>query len=113
MKTRIFNKGNGWYVSAKNYKDDTDKAYMNIHFTRECGEPEVDMNDKGYSVKDINILEGKFNSYKGVIGLTVFNYELLTDIDLEEKQYQTPLNDGQSDMFGRKNIIEENDLPFY
>ena len=113
MKTRMFNRGKGWYVSANNYKDPNDKAYMNVHFTRDCGEPVVDMNDKGYSVKDIEVLEGKYNSYKGVIGLTVFKYELLSDINLEEKQYQTPLNDGDSDMFGRKNVIEENDLPFY
>ena len=112
MKVRLFNKGKGWYVSATNYKNNNDKAYMNVHFTREAGEPEVDMNDKGYSVKDIKIIEGKFNSYKGVVGLTVFKYEQISDIDLEEKRYQQPLNDGDSDMFGRKNIIDEKDLPF-
>ena len=113
MKTRIFNRGKGWYVSANNYQDPNDKAYMNVYFTRECGEPVVEMNDKGYSVKDIVVIEGKYTSYKGKIGLIVFKYELLTDINLEEKQYQQPLNDGQTDMFGRQNIIDEKDLPFY
>lgn len=103
MKLRIFNKGKGWYVSAKNYKDDTDKAYMNVYFTRDCGEPVYIESDKGYSVIDVDVLEATFTSYKQKIGMTVFKYVPLNNIDLEDtsKFEHTYEN------------IKPEDLPFY
>lgn len=108
MKLRIFNKGKGWYVSATNYKDNNDKAYMNVYFTKNCGEPNYVHSDKGYSVIDIDVIEATFNSYKQKIGMTIFKYDLLTDIPIE-KGYEP-----DTGMFGYKNdFIEEKDLPFY
>lgn len=113
MKLKIFNRGKGWYVFATNHKDPNDIAYMNVFFPSTCPEPVAEYNDKNYSVKDIEVIEGKYTSYKKTIGLTIFKYELLTDKDLDERQYQVPLNDGNSDMFGRQNTINTDDLPFY
>ena len=108
MKLRIFNKGKGWYVSAINYKDHNDKAYMGVFFTQECGTPAYIESDKGYSVIDIDVIEGWFTSYKNKIGFTVKKYESLTDLPLE-KGYET-----DSKMFGNpNNVIESDDLPFY
>lgn len=77
MKLRIFNRGNGWYVSATNYKDNTDKAYMNVHFTGES-EPlpnTANIQASGFDFTDVDVLEAKFNSYKQKISMTIFKYE--------------------------------------
>lgn len=109
MKVRIFNSGKGWYVSASNYKDKEDKAYMNVHFAQsQCPEPSYQDNGRGYSVKDIDVYEGKFTSYKGKIGLTIFHYELLTEAELED----TSKFGGSRDGLG-SNIVEPDDLPWY
>ena len=106
MKLKIFNKGKGWYVSATNYKDNSDKAYMGLYFP--YGEPTYMESEKGYSVIDIDILEAKFTSYKGKLGLTVFKFELLSNIDLEDSSKFGGSRDGLAD-----NIIQPDDLPFY
>ena len=108
MKLRIFNKGNGWYVSATNYKDNNDKAYMNVYFTQECGTPAYIQSEKGYSVIDVDIIEGWFTSYKNKIGFTVKKYENLTNIPME-KGYEKD----ETGMFGATNNISPDDLPFY
>ncbi len=105
MKIKIFNKGKGWYVSASNYKDSNDKAYMGLFFP--YGEPTYQENEKGYSVIDIDIQEAKFTSYKGKIGLTVFKYELFSNIDLEDNSKFGGSRDGLGD-----NLFEDDDLPF-
>lgn len=104
MKTRIFSKGQGWYISATNYKDQQDKCYINLYFPKNT-EPMYMDNGRGFSSKDIDILEGKFTSYKGKAGLTVFSY---TVIENGEKD-----NDPGSSMFGAENVIDTNDLPFF
>lgn len=113
MKQRIFSKGNGWYISATNYKDKEDKAYMNIYFTQNS-EPLYQDNGRGFSVKTINILEAKFTSYKNKIGLTIFKYELLEDIP-QEKHEQTSLTGTNRgvDGFTLDEIASDNNLPFY
>lgn len=109
MKVKIFNSGKGWYVSASNYKDKEDKAYMNLHFAQSlCAEPDYQDNGRGFSVQDIDIQEAKFTSYKGKIGLTVFKYELLTNIELED----TSKFGGSRSGLG-SNIVEPDDLPWY
>ena len=103
MKTKIFNRGKGWYIFGTNYKDEKDKAYLNLYFPYE--EPEYIQSEKGYSVLDINIEEAKFTSYKEKIGLTIFKYEQLTDIDFDKM--------GGSRSHSADNIIQPDDLPFY
>lgn len=114
MKQKIFNQGKGWYISATNYKDREDKAYMNLHFSKNhCFEPEYIDNGRGFSVQDIDIEEAIFTSYKGKIGLTIFKYELLTNISLlNENEPYTSNFGGNRDTLG-DNIIEPDDLPFY
>ena len=106
MKARIFSKGQGWYISATNYKDQNDKCYINLFFPRNT-EPMYQDNGRGFSSKDIDILEGKFTSYKGKAGLTIFAYN---EIETNEEQKE---NDTESSMFGAKNTIAPDDLPFY
>lgn len=104
MKIKLFNRGKGWYISATNYQDKEDKAYVNVHFTQQCGEPEAQMNDQGYASIDVDVIEAKFESYKKKPKLTVFKYELLTGSDLSK------MGGSRSDSY--KNIIQPDDLPF-
>lgn len=108
MKQKIFNSGKGWYISASNYKDKNDKAYLNIYFPKGT-EPDYVDNGRGFSVQDIDIIEAKFTSYQGKIGLTVFKYELLTNIDLT--QDNSMFGGSRSDL--ADNIINPEDLPWY
>lgn len=112
MKMKIFNRGKGWYVPCSNYKDENDKAYLNIFFPKNTS-PEYIDNGRGFSTKDIDIQEAKFTSYQGKVGMTIFKYELLTEIPEETYQRQIELNDGEKNMFGAENYIEQDDLPFY
>lgn len=120
MKVRVFSKGQGWYVSATNYKDKQDKAYMNLHFSQNhCLEPIYEDNGRGFSVQELDIQEAIFTSYKGKIGMTIFKYEQLTDIDLnKETQYQqTSLTGTNRDItghFGGEDYgFEQEEPPFY
>ena len=70
MKVKIFSSGSGWYISCTNYKDDKDKAYIGLFFPQNT-EPYYQENSNGYDAKDIDILEAKFTSYKGKVGMTV------------------------------------------
>lgn len=79
MKQRIFSKGQGWYISATNYKDQEDKCYINLYFPKQTAEPLYHDNGRGFSSKDIDIEEAKFTCYKGKAGLTVFKYTVLED----------------------------------
>lgn len=114
MKVRLFNKGTGWYVSASNYKDKQDKAYMNIHFSQNhCQEPIYEDNGRGFSTQEIDIQEAIFTSYKNKIGLTIFKYDLLTNVSLEEEKEPYSSNfGGNRDTLG-DNIVDPDDLPFY
>lgn len=108
MKQRIFNQGKGWYISASNYKDKNDRAYMNIHFAV-CAEPEYKpTNDSTFTFVDIDIQEQKYTSYKGKIGLTIFKYELI----LPEGEF--PEMDKQGKEYATQQIeIDADSLPFY
>lgn len=104
MKIKMFNQGKGWYISASNYKDRQDKAFMNLHFSaNHCQEPTFKDNGRGFSVMDIDVQEATFTSYKGKIGLTIFKYEQLSDIDLDTSKFGSAIE---------TNISPE-DLPFY
>ena len=105
MKQRIFSKGQGWYISATNYKDQEDKCYINLYFPKQTAEPLYHDNGRGFSSKDIDIEEAKFTSYKGKAGLTVFSYTVIENTKKD--------NDPVSSMFGAENKIDPNDLPFY
>lgn len=109
MKQRIFSKGKGWYISASNYKDPEDKAYMNLFFPS-GSEPKYFDNGMGFSTKEIDILEQRYTSYKGKIGLTIFKY-----IELQDKKEQQPLTrEDNKDMFGGDSHgFEQDELPFY
>lgn len=78
MKIRLFNKGKGWYVSATNWKLNTDKAYMNVRFVK-CEEPQFQETPQGYDIADVFVDEGKFEAYNGKISLTVFKYHTETE----------------------------------
>lgn len=106
MKLRIFNKGNGWYVSATNYKNNTDKAYMNIHFT-DNSDPipdNVAIENSGFTFTDIDVMEAKFGAYKGKITMTIFRYEPI--LNGEVKGYES---------FKRSDVpttIDDGDFPW-
>ncbi|MBR2653989.1 MAG: hypothetical protein IKD59_05470 [Lachnospiraceae bacterium] len=105
MKVRIFSKGQGWYISATNYKDNQDKCYINVHFVQHT-EPEYIDNGRGFSTLEIDIQEAKFSSYHGKAGLTIFKYEIL---NVEPVKGYT-IEHGPT---GAKiNGIEDEDLPF-
>lgn len=115
MKIKMFNKGQGWYVSATNYKNKQDKAYMNLHFSsNHCQEPVYEDNGRGFSVQDIDIQEAIFSAYKGKIGLTIFKYELLTNVSLDKKESAYNSNFGGEVANSYQSLdIQPNDLPFY
>lgn len=114
MKIRIFNKGKGWYISASNYKDKTDKAYMNVHFVKGTEPLYDDFEGKGWLSKDIEILEGVFSSYHSTMGLTIFKYKIINS--------PTP-PDGEEiakALFSNVRVVDDNEvnieqeqLPFY
>ena len=113
MKVIIFSKGKGWYISCSNYKDDKDKAYINLFFPK-ASAPSYKDNGQGFSVKAIEIEEGKFTSFKSKPGLTVFKYR---EVEIQQKKEQ-PQEDiskfGGSRADSGKDIgIEPDDLPFY
>ena len=116
MKQRIFNKGRGWYISASNYKNKEDKAYMNVHFAV-CSEPIYrPAGDNPFTFIDINIVEQKYEAYQGKIGLTVFKYEIIkptqegmTEMDRQEEKYAV----NQEEPADFNVDIAPEDLPFY
>lgn len=116
MKQRIFNKGKGWYISASNYKDKEDKAFMNVHFAK-CEEPIYKKaGDNDFVFVDIDIQEMKYGAYKGKINLTVFKYELIhNDSKYTEMDKFAEEMKPYSDKFGATQSIEidESELPFY
>lgn len=89
MKLRIFNRGQGWYVPCTNYKDNTDKAYMNVRFAhRDDPIPDnVAMETSGYCFTDIDVLEAKFECYQKKVNMTVFKYEPI--LNGEVKGYES------------------------
>lgn len=96
MKQKIFSKGKGWYISANNYKDKEDKCYINLYFPKGT-EPMYIDNGRGFSVKDIDIQEMKFTSYKGKAGVTIFKYSMIDD----------------TEEYSPKVEIDESELPFF
>ena len=107
MKQTIFSKGRGWYISCTNYKDDKDKAYLDLFFPQNS-EPEYHDNGRGFSVKKIDILESKFTSYKGKIGMTVFKY-----VEVFEDNKDTSKMGGSRSGLGSEINISQEELPFY
>lgn len=97
MKQRIFSKGKGWYISATNYKDKNDKAFVSLHFTNN-NEPIINVGNQGYAVMDIDIIEWRLNSYKNKVGMTIFKYYPV------EEQQEAVRNEYTDEM---------RELPFY
>lgn len=95
MKVKLFNNGKGWYVAAKNYRDEKDKAYMNVHFAK-CEEPQ------GNQI-DIVIDEARFGAYQGKIQLTVFHYSTVDNSNFggDRAGIEQSVN------------IDKEDLPFF
>lgn len=89
----FINKGKyGWYTTAKNYKDENDKAYVNLFFPKDT-EPQD-------GVESITPVEWRLTCYKGKIGMTIFKYNVN--------------NKDETGKFGNPNtVIESNDLPFF
>ena len=110
MKLRIRNNGNGWYEYVTNYKDKEDKCYNNIHFTKECIEPQI---TGDYC--DIEIIEGWHTCYKGKIGTCIKQYRMI-----ENSQEFTGLKSKSDEdrryeeAKGAEQItLNPDDLPFY
>ena len=108
MKQKIFNRGNGWYISGSNYKNKEDKAYISLFFPRES-DPEYHETENGFMAKDIDILEAKFTSYNGKPGMTIFKY---VEIKSESEPKQT-ITRKQDYTGGGYEEIKSEDLPFY
>lgn len=112
MKLKIFNRGKGWYVSATNYRDQDDKCYVNIGFNRD-EEPEFTPNSDGWQMLDIDVLEGKFNCYKGKPGFHVFKYTKVTNKDENRDFAESIQGTKYEKMFGSPNVkVDDSDLPF-
>lgn len=111
MKQKIFSKGKGWYISANNYKDKEDKCYINLYFPKGT-EPMYIDNGRGFSVKDIDIQEMKFTSYKGKAGVTIFKYSMIED---NESFTESVKGTEYAKNFGATQSIEidESELPFF
>lgn len=109
MRIKMFNRGRGWYVSATNYRDENDKAYMNLHFANHT-EPSYIDNGRGFSVMDIDIQEAKFTSYQGKVGLTIFKYTMSEPRPEGDEPHTITIGSGNNG--GEINGIDENDLPF-
>lgn len=107
MKQKIFNRGNGWYISATNYKDKEDRAYVNLFFPKNT-EPLYQDNPDGYEAKDIDILDAKFTSFKGKVGMTIFKYT-----EIEQKEEPAVIHRKTDNMGGGVVEIDTDDLPFY
>lgn len=125
MKQRIFNKGRGWYISASNYKNKDDKAYMNVHFAV-CDEPAyIPSGDNEFVFIDIDILEQKYEAYQGKINLTVFKYSIiepkkdgLTEVEKQNHEFAESIQEtAYTQKFGStvtENLdLSPDDLPFY
>lgn len=108
MKQTIFSRGRGWYILCTNYKDDKDKAYLDLYFPQR-EDPDYQDNGKGYCMKKIDILEAKFTSYKGKIGMTVFKY---VEVFEDRKEDTKKMGGNRSDL-GREINIEQEEFPFY
>lgn len=108
MKQRIFNRGKGWYISASNYKDKKDKAYMTVRFAV-CAEPQyTPTNDSDFTFVDIDILEQKYESFHNKMFLTVFKYELIKPTN------EIPEMDKQGKEYATQQVeIDSSELPFY
>ena len=123
MKQRIFNKGKGWYISASNYKNKEDKAYMNVHFAV-CSEPTYrPAGGNPFTFIDIDIEEQKYEAYQGKIGLTIFKYQIiqptsseLTEIVRQDQGFAESIQGtAYADKFGGSQDVDlsPDDLPFY
>lgn len=116
MKLRIFNKGNGWYVSGSNYKDNTIKAYMTVNFTRGTEPDYSAIFDNPFVFRDIDVLEAKFNAHKtnngqNVIDMFIFKYNLIEE---DNKGLQDVDNFGGKQADSMSSVdIKPDDLPFY
>lgn len=108
MKVRIFSKGQGWYISASNYKDHEDKAYMNVYFPMK-NEPVFKPSGSDWTFTDIDIMEARFNAYKGKINMSVFKYEFVKEKD----NGLTEVDQSEHYAHSQNLKIEESDLPFY
>ena len=113
MEQTIFNKGNGWYISASNYKDQNDKCYISLFFPHNT-DPWYEDNGRGFSVKVIDIEKAKFTSYKGKAGLTIFKYtEPEVRTDNQPKEAVETITRQQNESGGGYEEIKQDDLPFY
>lgn len=112
MKQKIFNRGKGWYISATNYKDQNDKAYLNLFFPKNT-EPLYQDNGRGFSVKDIDIDQAKFTSYQGKLGMTIFAYTEISTEEFEPDDEATLTIRKQQINDGVSFTVEPEDLPFY
>lgn len=109
MKTKIYSKGNGWYILIGNYKDKNEKPiFMNVKFPKGYSpEPTFVPDSDGNCKKEIIINEGSFNKYfndKGELklSLSIFNYEIpsnVENIELDESKFGS--------------TITRDELPFY
>lgn len=123
MKIRIFTRGNGWYVTGTNYRDENDKAYCNLFFPKNS-EPNYDLGSQGWDMVDIDVLEAKFTSYKQKIGMTIYKYILIDNKDQKGyEQHQSIPTMNEHDFLEAENIIGDavdntpvitmDELPFY
>lgn len=90
------NKGKyGWYTTAKNYKDENDKAYVNLFFPKDTEPLE--------GTEYITPVEWRLTCYKGKVGMTVFKYEV---------QDNSKMGGDRADI-GKDVGIKPDELPFY
>ena len=84
-KTKIYNKGKGWYIKAHNLSRD-DFAYMPVTFKE--NEPEYIPDSNGITEAVIEVKEWYFYSYKRTMRMGVKEYDLISHSNGKEiKKY--------------------------
>lgn len=122
MKQRIYNRGNGWYIPAHNYKDSEDNSSLNVGFTRGTEPVYTPPKENDYTFLDIDIQEAKFNSWhRKVSQMFVFKYTVIgkreqkNTVEEQNREFAESVQGTEyADNFGNPNLtFEQEELPFY
>lgn len=82
---------------------------MNVHFTKDCGEPPyIPTADSKFVFIDIDIVEQAYGAYNGKMTLTVFKYN-----PIESDGKLVEIDKNENAVNGINVDLSPDDLPFY